>query len=72
MQKTMIIILLIILIILLGAANLIMEHENEVLRRRNKRLYNEVDFRERRIKALSEQLKYYKSREAAAKDEICT
>ena len=70
MQKTMIIILLIIFIILLGAANLIMEHENEVLRRRNKRLY-EVDFRERRIKALSEQLKYYKSREAA-KDEICT
>ena len=42
------------------------------LRRRNKRLYNEVDFRERRIKALSEQLKYYKSREAAEKDEICT
>lgn len=72
MQKTMIIILLIILILLVGAAYIISEHENEVLRRRNKRLYNEVDFRERRIKALSEQLKYYKSQEAAAKDEICT
>ena len=72
MQKTMIIILLIIFIILLGAANLIMEHENEVLRRRNKRLCGEVEFRERKIRMLCELIGQHKSQEAAAKDEICT
>lgn len=71
MQKTMIIILLIIFIILLGAAYIISEHENEVLRR-NKRLCGEVEFRERKIRTLCELIGQHKSQEAAAKDEICT
>ena len=71
MQKTMIIIMLIILILLVGAAYIISEHENEVLRRRNKRLYSEVEFRERRIRTLCELIKQYKS-QGAAEDEIRT